>query len=72
MGQMRHIARIGEIRNGLIGLILDGESERKNPGGKFRCMSEDKVNMNLKEIGSGGRILMARGRIQQYSLANTY
>jgi hypothetical protein len=62
MGRIRHIARIGEIRNGFIDLTLDGESERKNPVGQSRCMSEDNVNMNLKGIGCEGWILTARGR----------
>jgi len=49
---MRHVARMGEMRN--VYIILVGRPEGKRPLGSPRCRCEDSVRMDLKEIGWEG------------------
>jgi len=49
---VKHVARMGEMRN--VYNILVGKSERKRPLGKPKGRQEDNVRMNLRETGRRG------------------
>jgi len=49
MGLAGDVARMGEIRN--ISKILIGKPEGKRPVGRPRSRCEDKIGMDLREIG---------------------
>jgi hypothetical protein len=48
MIKVRHVAHMGEMRNAY---IFIGESERKRPSRRHRHRKEDKIRMDLREIG---------------------
>jgi hypothetical protein len=66
-----HVEEMGEKRSGY--RILVGKPEGKRPLGRPRCMWEDNIKMDLREIGWGGMDWtdLAEDRDQQRALVNT-
>jgi hypothetical protein len=52
MREVRHVACMGEGRG--VYRILIGRPEGKRPLGRPRCMCEDNIKMDLREIGIDG------------------
>jgi hypothetical protein len=66
-----HVARIKEGRGDCRDLV--GRPEGKRPLGKPRCMWEDNIKMDLREIGIDGAnwIRLAQDRVQWRAFVNT-
>jgi hypothetical protein len=74
VGRMRwagHVARMGEVRGAYN--ILVGRPEGRRPLGRPRRRWEDKINMDLREIGFGDVdwIYLAQNRDRWRALVNT-
>jgi hypothetical protein len=67
----RHVTHIGEGRG--VYMILVGRPEGKRPLGRPSCRWEDKIKMDLREIGIDGAnwIRLAQDRVQWQSFVNT-
>jgi hypothetical protein len=66
----RHVARIGEGR-GVYGVLV-GRPEGKSPLGRLRCMWEDNIKLDLREIGIDGTnwIQLVQDRVQWRACVN--
>jgi hypothetical protein len=66
-----HVVRMGEGRGVYRGLV--GKPERKRPLGRPRCRWEDKIKMDIHEVGCGVMdwIGLAQDRDRWRTLVNT-
>jgi hypothetical protein len=66
-----YLARMGEGRG--VYRVLVGKPEGKRPLGRPKCRWEDKIEMDLREIGIDGAnwIRLARNRVQWLAFVST-
>jgi hypothetical protein len=66
-----HVARMGEGRG--VYRVLIGRPEGKRPLGRPRCLWEDNIKIDLREIGNDGAnwIQLAQQRVQWRAFVNT-
>jgi hypothetical protein len=71
MRRVGHVARMGAGRG--VYKVLVGRSESKRPLGRPRCRWEDKIKMDLREIGIYGAnwIQLAQDRVPWRAFVNT-